>query len=431
MTDVKAARCRVHRCCLFLFGEPTMKLPKGALNLFDDSDQNHHAIAVFSENETPQLNMTIYSGGLIKNHWFWDDLILDLSGIVLPQNKYPIFQDHDWDLIIAHTQKPIVDKNLRVDPNKTVFHSTPESEKFRTVSAEGFPYQASAGVRPLNIERIKPGATAEANGIKLKGPGTIFRKWIFREGSVTCFGYDSNTKSAVFSSKEAVDVDCTFAGDKKYFFMKMEDTEQNQSKEGRSMDLTELKEKHPDLVNQIEEAAAKKAKDEFAAERKKIEDENKAATEQLSEVKTRMEAAEKQNSELSEKVVALEKENDIRAERERQANLKADAEQIWNEELSKCSIPKRLHAKVKQHISPDKFVSDEGPFDKDKFREAAKAEIKTWGEFSESESIGSEDVVQGESYSRDTDADAELAAEKKDDEWVEAMLARTDAGIED
>ena len=166
------------------------------------------------DERSAQLDMVIYSGGVVKDHYYWDDLLIDLEGGVYPKKKYPILEDHYRDAKIAyHVGPPVVDGGLKVDPQKVHFVSTKESEEFQRLSSEGFPYEASIRVKPLVVERIEAGGTSEANGIKLKGPATIFRKWVFIEGSVCVFGYDRNTSSRAFSEGEEIELQCQFVGE--------------------------------------------------------------------------------------------------------------------------------------------------------------------------------------------------------------------------
>ena len=160
-----------------------MKIPGKAL-ILEACDASVSFDQASGEKASARLNMVAYSGGIIKGHWHWDDLALDLSGIMLPKAKYPILESHDTSAKIGFTGKPIVGADLRIDPESTVFVSTPQSEEFQRLSAEGFPFEASIRVKPLAIERVAEGAMVDVNGIKLKGPGTVFRKWVFVEASV-------------------------------------------------------------------------------------------------------------------------------------------------------------------------------------------------------------------------------------------------------
>lgn len=377
-----------------------MKVPRGALLLRD-----HDQVAVaFSEGEDKKLklNMTIYSGGIIRNHYYWDDLVLDLDGAIFDRKKYPILHNHWTDEKIAFTEKPIVDGSLRVDPEKTTFVSTPESEKFQTLSKEGFPYEASARVVPTVIERIKPGAFAEANGIKVKGPGTIFRKWRFLEGSVCVFGYDRNTKSTAFSEEAEIEIECQLSGD---------EIQTNQIPEGKEkMKKDELIAKYPDQIKEIQDDAVAEAKASFSSEKGALE--------------TKITALEEQNTALGEKVSDLEKKDLIRTQKEIDSNASLAASKIWDAELSESSIPEKFHSKARERVKASKFMKDD-LLDKEAFTQAVKDEIISWGDFAEPS-------VQGQSFTGRENALSQRDVEAEDaqvNEMLE-MVGDTDAVAE-
>ena len=75
--------------------EESQTVPKGALHF---RDENCFAKV---DKDKEQLDMVIYSGGLIKGHWYWDNLAIDLSGMSFPKKKYPILENHNTDHLRA------------------------------------------------------------------------------------------------------------------------------------------------------------------------------------------------------------------------------------------------------------------------------------------------------------------------------------------
>ena len=180
------------------------KIPNGALRFVV---KDCHALAV-DKDGAKSLQMTIYSGGVIENHWYWGrKLAIDLDGLKFTQGKYPILENHMQSKKIAFTGKPIVDNALKVDPDKTTFVSTPESDEFQRLSAEGFPYQASMYALPVIVERIEERGSAKVNGMTLKGPAVIWREAIFQEASICVFGWDTKTESKAFSKDIMTEVE--------------------------------------------------------------------------------------------------------------------------------------------------------------------------------------------------------------------------------
>ncbi len=389
------------------------KVPSDALCIGFEGPSASTAFVGDGENKKPQLNMVIYSGGIVKNHYWWDNLIIDLSGGVFNKKKYPILEGHDRSSKIAYMDgPPIIDKNLRVDPGKTFFVSTPESELFQKVSSEGFPYEASVRVQPLLIESIEKGAASEANGIKLKGPGTIFRKWEFIEGSVCVFGYDRNTNSKAFSNEE-IDLDCEFIGEtssKRYHFIQnsnMEDT--------HSMDRETLLKEHPDLVKEIQDDAVSVAKKETENQFGEKFQEISSKVSQLTEIaKTQTETI----GDLTTKNLSLEKINAVRAETE----LENQAKGVWDGKLNLSGLPSHMFEKVMKHVTHGTFVDiKSGECDWNKFSEAVDTEIKDW----ETRLSKSASSVLGSGYNTRTSEDGnthESELEKEDDVAVDALF---------
>jgi hypothetical protein len=382
-----------------------VKIPKGAFVL----ETEGKAEFVAQEGGAPKLNMVVYSGGVIKDHWYWGNLILDLPGFNFPKKKYPILQDHWTDAKIGfHKGKPIVDTNLRFDPDRVVFVSTPASEEFRTCAAEGFPYEASARVRPTAIERLTKDAVAEANGIKLKGPGTIFRKMDFIEGSVCTFGYDRNTESSVFADKTEMEIFCDWEeiGGEEKFHQETITVKEN-IKETSIMDLDELKLKHPDLVKAIQKEAVADTESKFNAEKQEIMGE-------VAKLSETVNAQGKQLKEQDEKLNSFEKDKVLQTE----LSWKREAKQIWTEKLDDSTVPLRLHKKAMNQVKYSKFVKDD-QFDAQAFAEAVDKEIEDWEQDDNDEVLGF-----SSSGKADDSKSAKLKKEhEEDDAFVDEMLA--------
>ncbi len=330
------------------------------------------------DKETVQLDMVGYSGGIIKDHWWWDDLAIDLSGVSFSAEKFPILENHDTDKKIAFTGKPIVDENgIVADPETTVFLDSDVSREFVANSKKGFPYQSSIYVLPTSVERIEKDTEVEVNGFTLKGPGTVFRKCEFKEMSACVFGWDSNTNATAFNQGIVLGEGCNVG--KKFSEAVLDGdhtspTTINDSEEEDIMDLTKFKEDHPDLYKELYElgsVAGKTAAEGAFADEKKTTD--------------------AQFVEMSDRVAKFEKAEIIRSEKE----MKKDAESMFTVKLAKSDIPEHLFGKVLPHVSYSKFVAD-GVLDVDKFSEAIDAEIKSW------EDAGISTSVLGSGFSSDS-----------------------------
>lgn len=339
------------------------KLPKGAMRFVDSGC---HAYAAFAEGDDdkkkPSLKMVAYSGGVIKNHWYWDDLAIDLGGIKFTQKRYPVLEDHMTDRKIAHIGKPIVENGKLMAPDNAVFLKTEAAEEFinNTNTSPPFPYQSSIYAKPTVVERVAEGASVDVNGFKLKGPASVWRECEFKEMSVCVFGWDSKTTASAFSREVVEEVDdysetMTEAPDKPQMIKRR--------KEVKIVDLEQLKKEYPELYQQIVDSTKSAVASEFAEKEESFKSEISALTQT--------------NEGLTSKVDLLTKKEDQRSERE----LAAKADTIWEAKLAASDIPDRvdLRQKIKAHVSHHKFVEN-GVLDVEKFQEAIDTEIASWVE---------------------------------------------------
>ena len=382
------------------------------------SDESVPAMAlVFSESEPKvtflkneqdediaQLNMVGYSGGVIKDHWWWDDLAIDLSGVSFESDKFPILENHDTDRKVAFTGKPIVDENgIVADPDTTVFLESEVATEFIANSKKGFPYQSSVYVNPTSIERIDKDAEVEVNGFILKGPGTVFRKCEFKEMSVCVFGWDSNTNATAFN-KEVNIPGVSRIG--KFFSEQVSDDAESSrndnnrlNMEGNEMDEETLKKEHPELYKALFEKGIAQGVTQGKADAETI------FNEQKDEMTVKL-------TQMNDKISLFEKAEIIRSEKE----LKMEADAVFSSKLAKSDVPEHLHSKVKKHVSYSKFVTDD-KFDKEAFSAAIDEEIKSWVD------AGISNSVMGSSFSTDGEEGKTTKLAEQIDESVERLLS--------
>lgn len=334
------------------------KIPKGALRFVTPEE----AAISFAEDGSDKMDMTVYSGGVIKNHWWWGDIAFDLKGVKFKGSKFPVLEDHMTSKKIGFTGKPLVDGALRLDPEKTEFVDTEESLEFRKLSKQGFPFQASHYSRPLKIQRLGENEEAEVNGFKLKGPdATIWREWEFKEASVTVFGADEKTKSKAFSREITEEVDYLEEGGEE--IQDVEKFDDNLEGGDKTMDINEFKQKYPDLFSQVIEEGKKSGKEEaensFSQERQGFQSQLDSVNQKLTE--------------QQEKFASMDKELTL----SREAQMKAEADKLFSDIFAGCEIEPRLEDKVRNQINHQKFVKD-NKLDVEAFSKAVEEEIEDW-----------------------------------------------------
>jgi len=332
------------------------KIPEAALQLI-----SHDCFAQVTGDEKPKLEMVIYSGKVIPNHFWWGDLAIDLEGMEFQKTKYPILESHNTSRKIAFSKgKPIIEDNqLKLNPDKVEFVDTPEADEFIKLSKEGFPYESSFYGIPSVVESVETGASVQVNGFTLKGPASVWRKCLFKEASVCVFGYDSNTKSTAFAKEIELMVDVSVPKVPQVKEVK------------KDMDLNEFEKDHADvfneLVSKVTEDVTKTLGDKFDGEKEEMEtkfaDEKKALEDKHTE----------ENDGMTKRVLELEKRDSIRMEND----FKTRATGIWASRFSESTIPDRLFDKVSSHVGYSQFVKDD-VLDEKAFVEAVDAEIKDW-----------------------------------------------------
>lgn len=168
--------------------------------------EEHADVDLSQYNDSGVISMTAYSGKIIKNHFFWGDLAIDVSGIKFSSRRHPILEQHDLMRKIGFSNsKPDISENKLVFDNIKLL-SNEVAQEFYKNAKEGFPYQASIRVKPLHIEELGEGVSAEVNGYTMRGPGTIFRSSECKEASVCVFGYDHRTNVTAFSDSDMEEV---------------------------------------------------------------------------------------------------------------------------------------------------------------------------------------------------------------------------------
>ncbi len=176
------------------------------------------------------------------------------------------------------------------------------------------------------------------------------------------------------------------------------------------MEPNEYKKEHPEEYLKLTEKVKQETADEVReASEKVIADQ----AETIIKLKKEKETLTGSLKDSEKRMLTLEKNDALRSERE----MKKDADRIWADELAASDVPARLHPKVSNQVSHEKFIKD-GSFDQEGFKEAIQAEIKDW------DGVGAETVIGGAAPipgAEDASPDA-VAEQKADDDGVDEML---------
>lgn len=146
----------------------------------------------------PTVKLTAYDGKPMRVYSWMDPVVIDLEGLQFGAS-IPLRRDHDQGKLVGHTDTIEV-KGKSLVATGTISFETPIAQEIVSSARNGFPWQASVGVTPLEVEYIPEGAKTEVNGMSVKGPIDIVRKSSLREISFVDLGASGGTKVSVTAS---------------------------------------------------------------------------------------------------------------------------------------------------------------------------------------------------------------------------------------
>ncbi len=141
-----------------------------------------------------------YSGGLISQHWYWGNVIFDLSSTRIPE-RVPALVEHDRSQRAGFAALRVAAGKIEVAEG--VLLDNEHGREIGNDSKGGFPWQMSVHIDPARTERVEAGKTVEVNGRTVQGPATIFRDNLIREVSFTATGADPDTSARAFSRQSS------------------------------------------------------------------------------------------------------------------------------------------------------------------------------------------------------------------------------------
>jgi len=253
-----------------------------------------------------------YSGKIIKNHWYWGALALDLKGLKFYKSRLAVLESHSKFDRIGFTTKQEIKKDVRFEGE---FLDNVNAQQMKKDIQAGFPMEASLFCPPSIIERVMDGASTKVNGHVMKGPGVVFREAVIKEVSMCVFGLDTNTKSSANADVEKQEIE----------FSLMENS--IMSEENPIESVQQFAALYPDLHSEVFAAGKTEGVAEGITEGKKTEralfaelkescgDDHELLAQCFSEGKTAAEAMKlhadklgQENTKLAEKVTELQKE---------------------------------------------------------------------------------------------------------------------------
>ena len=195
--------------------------------------------------------------GEVIPRW-WGTLAIDIQGIQA-RKSIPVLMNHSSGQIVGHSTDTYKEGSFYVEGQFSGV--TEEAKKVKGLADEGFPWQASIGVRALKVLSLEKNASMVVNGISVDGPADVWIESEVFETSFVPLGADSNTSIARFSRfKEKAAPEGDSSPDNSM--------ENNSHEEEYFMEFTieNLKVKAPELLEKIKADAADEARKEALKE---------------------------------------------------------------------------------------------------------------------------------------------------------------------
>jgi hypothetical protein len=191
--------------------------------------------------ELTGFDIDAYTGAVV-DRW-WGKLVVDVAGISASQ-QMPIFRNHDHNEIVGYSTSTRNDGTFGV---QGVFSSATEAAaEVKALAAEGFPWQASIGVRPKTILEIRENASMVVNGQAVHGPAEVWLESEVFETSFVPLGADGNTRVSVFEREQVAPHAGVWIETE--YEQQRADAPTTPTQQERKMDLKQLKTEHPELV---------------------------------------------------------------------------------------------------------------------------------------------------------------------------------------
>lgn len=152
--------------------------------------------AASGDEKKPASFHMIANTGANMNIRSWEDpVVIDMHGVAFEQ-KTPIYLNHDGNKIIGHSNSvSIVDGSMEIDG--IISFQNGWARDVVNSGRLGFPWQASVGVYPEEVDWYSEDEEAEVNGRIEKGPIYVIRGGTLMEASFVDHGADSNTSTEI------------------------------------------------------------------------------------------------------------------------------------------------------------------------------------------------------------------------------------------
>lgn len=148
----------------------------------------------------PSFEMLAYGGGVMTPNLPRGRVVVDLAGLVIPEQTLPCYRDHDPQRIVGHTTSIEITADYRVTASGLVSGGGPDAAEVRESAGKGFPWKCSLGAPIGEVEYVRAGASVHVNGQTFQGPLTVVRQAVLEEITFCATAGDRGAKATVTAS---------------------------------------------------------------------------------------------------------------------------------------------------------------------------------------------------------------------------------------
>jgi phage major head subunit gpT-like protein len=147
---------------------------------------------------TPRFSMVGYTGGVIRQSWSREPVVIDLAGMTVP-SVVPIVFGHDYSLEAVLGQgSASVGSELVIDG--AILAKSEAAGQVVQLGDAGYQWQASVGADVDEQTLVGSGDTVTVNGRTFEGPVRIVTRSTLRECSFVTLGADAATAVVITAS---------------------------------------------------------------------------------------------------------------------------------------------------------------------------------------------------------------------------------------
>jgi len=152
----------------------------------------------------PRIDIEAYNGG-VMNVGYWGPVAIDLAGLTAADSVPILYQHSTYSVenILGQTDG-VTNDGKALTAAGDMMGDGRIARDVKTLAGNGFKFQASVGVDPLQYSEVEAGADVELNGQTLQGPFTLIAQSKLTEISIVPLGADGSTSARIAAEHGAV-----------------------------------------------------------------------------------------------------------------------------------------------------------------------------------------------------------------------------------